>query len=159
MLVMIVTLPHAGRQHGAHALRQQRVVALLRVALPAQLRQRDRALGQALEHQRIESAALGQVLRRIDPVAGVAGAGSRCEMDSCLIIHPGRLHPSGRGHAGDSMGRGLQGFAPDEPCGSPMATGTAVVAPDLHPASYKTRGPAAENEFRAGRGSWPNLAG
>jgi hypothetical protein len=38
------------------------------------LRQGNRALGQAFEHQRVERTALGQVLRRIDAVAGVAGA-------------------------------------------------------------------------------------
>jgi hypothetical protein len=40
----------------------------------AQLRQGNGALGQAFEHQRIERTALGQVLRRINAVARVAGA-------------------------------------------------------------------------------------
>ena len=67
-------LPGAGGQHGAHALLQQRVVPLPWIAAAPQLGQGNRALGQAFEHQRIQSAALGQVLRGVDAVAGIAGA-------------------------------------------------------------------------------------
>ena len=67
-------LPDARRQYGTHAFLQQQVVALLAVAQVPQLRQRNRAFGQAFEHQRIQLAALGQIPRRVDPVAGITGA-------------------------------------------------------------------------------------
>ena len=67
-------LAHAGWQHGAHARLQHRVVAVARVFRAAQLRQRDGALGQALEHQRVQPAPLGQGLRGVDAVTRVAGA-------------------------------------------------------------------------------------
>ena len=60
---------HAGRQYGAQAGPEQRVVALRGIAAAAQLGQRTRSLRQALEHQRIECAALGERLRGVDPVA------------------------------------------------------------------------------------------
>ena len=67
-------LLHASGQHRAHALFQQRVVTVRGILRTAQLRQGDRAFGQAFENQRIEFAALGQVLRGIDAVAGIAGS-------------------------------------------------------------------------------------
>jgi hypothetical protein len=66
----------AGRQDRVHALLQQGVVTELRIAAAPQLRQRDRAFGQALEHQRIEFTALGQFLRGVNAVAGIAGSGA-----------------------------------------------------------------------------------
>ena len=62
MLVMIFTpLRDAGRQHRVEAIGEQRVVARIRVAPPRLLRERDRALRQALEHQIVQFAALGEV--------------------------------------------------------------------------------------------------
>ena len=72
-------LLYAGGQHGAHAFAQQRVITLRWVAAAAQLSQRDGAFGQAFKHQRVELAALGQVLRRVDAVASVTSAGSDAE--------------------------------------------------------------------------------
>ena len=62
------------RQQRLDALGQPRVVAARRIAPPAQLRERDGALGEALEHEIVELAALGEVERRIEAVAREARA-------------------------------------------------------------------------------------
>ena len=90
-------LAHTGRQHRAHALLQQGVVAPTRILAATQLRQRDGALGQALEHQHVERAALGQVPGRIDAVARVAGAGTDAEGFHANHYFIG-LRCHGRGH-------------------------------------------------------------
>jgi len=58
-------------QHGAQARLQQRVEAMLRLLLLAQLRQRDRAFSQAFERQPVQRAAFSQRLRGVDAVPGV----------------------------------------------------------------------------------------
>ncbi len=75
MLVTMVTpLRGAGRQHRAHPLGEQRIVAGSRIVHPAELRQGDGALGQALEDEVVEPPVLGELHGRLDPIAGVAGA-------------------------------------------------------------------------------------
>ena len=82
-------LLHTGRQHRAHALLQQRVVPLPWVLHTPQLRQRYRAFGQALKHQRMQAATLGQVLRGVDTVAGITGAGA----DAVGLFHAAPTMP------------------------------------------------------------------
>jgi hypothetical protein len=69
-------LLRARAEDGAHARLEQRVEAGVGVAAPGLLRERDRPLGQALEHQHIERAVFGELDRGFDAVAGVAGAGT-----------------------------------------------------------------------------------
>ena len=92
-------LAHAGRQHGAHTRLQHRVIAVLGVAGAAQLRQRDGALGQALEHQRVQPTPLGQGLRGVDPVAGIAGTSADAKG-----FHAGKFRTGVRAHAEPSRG-------------------------------------------------------
>jgi len=66
----------ARRQHRAHALLEQRVVAAARVESPRLLREGDGALGEALEHEVVEVTVLGELERGLDAVSGVAGAGA-----------------------------------------------------------------------------------
>ena len=66
----------ADRQHRAHPLFQQRIVAAIGILHPRLLRQRDGALAEALEHQIIDAALFGEFDRGLDAVAGIAGAGS-----------------------------------------------------------------------------------
>ena len=62
------------RQHGAHPRLEEGIVPARRIATPLLLRERDRPLGQALEHEVVDVRTLGQLDRRLDPVAGVAGS-------------------------------------------------------------------------------------
>ena len=57
------------RQQRGHACMQQRVVALVGIGQPAQLRGGDGAFGQAFEHQPVEPALRGEHHGRVDPVA------------------------------------------------------------------------------------------
>ena len=57
------------RQQAGHAPFEQRVVAVGRIVQPAQLRERDGALAEALQHQVVELAALGEDERGLEPVA------------------------------------------------------------------------------------------
>ena len=66
----------ADRQHRAHPLFEQRIVAAVRVFHPRLLRQRDGALAEALEHQIIDVALFGELDRGLDAIARIAGAGS-----------------------------------------------------------------------------------
>ena len=64
----------AERQHRAHPLFQQRIVAALGIFHPRLLRQRHRALAQAFEHEIIDLALLGELDRGLDAVARIACA-------------------------------------------------------------------------------------
>ena len=78
MLVMILMpLARQCRQDRPHPLGEQRVVALRGILHLRLLGEGDGALGQAFEDQVLEVALLGQLDRRLDPVAGEAGAGFR----------------------------------------------------------------------------------
>ena len=70
------------RQQRFDPLREPRVVAARRIVAPAQLRQRDRALGQAFENQIVERAVLREMHRRVEPVAGEAGAAAEPQRSS-----------------------------------------------------------------------------
>jgi hypothetical protein len=72
-------LGDAGRQHRPQPSGQQQVEAGARVLCTAKLGERDRAFGEAFEHQRVQIAAFGQGLRRVDAVAGITGAGGDAE--------------------------------------------------------------------------------
>ena len=65
----------AGGQDRLHPLDEQGIVALRGIFQLRLLGERDGALGQAFEDQVIELALLGQLDRRLDPIAGEAGAG------------------------------------------------------------------------------------
>ena len=67
-------IAHERREQRFDALVQSRVVAGGRIAPAAQLGQRDRALGKALEDQIIELAALCKIHGRIETIAREAGA-------------------------------------------------------------------------------------
>ena len=69
-----VALRH--RQQQLHAPREQRVVAVVRILQLPQLRERDGALGEALEPEVGEPGALGEHHRRLEPVAGESCAGA-----------------------------------------------------------------------------------
>jgi hypothetical protein len=64
----------AGAEHHLETLAQQWIEARIRLPLPHLLRQRDRALRQALEHEIVEAPALGKIDRGLDAIAGVPGA-------------------------------------------------------------------------------------
>ena len=64
------------RQHRGHPVAEQRIEARGRIAPPLELAQRDRPLGEALEHQEVEVTPFDEVDRRVDPVVGEAGAGA-----------------------------------------------------------------------------------
>ena len=64
----------AERQHRAHALFQQRVVAAFGILHPRLLRQRHRALAEALEHEIVDLALLGELDRGLDAIARIACA-------------------------------------------------------------------------------------
>ena len=65
---------NAGGQHHFHARGQQRIVAAFRVDQPRLLRQGDGALGQALEAEVLDFAALREFQRRFNAIARVACA-------------------------------------------------------------------------------------
>ena len=65
----------ANRQHRAHPLFQQRIVTAFGIFHARLLRQRHRALAQAFEHQILQVAFFGELNRRLDAIAGIAGAG------------------------------------------------------------------------------------
>ena len=65
----------AERQHRAHPLLQQRIVTAVGIFHPRLLRQRHRALAEAFEHQILQVAFFGELNRRLDAIAGIAGAG------------------------------------------------------------------------------------
>jgi hypothetical protein len=62
-------VPRADRQNRPHARAEQRIVAGFRVFHPDLLRERDRPLGEALEHEVVEAALLGELHGRVDPVS------------------------------------------------------------------------------------------
>ena len=66
----------AERQHRAHPLFQQRIVAAFRILHPRLLRQRHRALAETFEHQILDIAFFGEFDRGLDAIARIAGAGS-----------------------------------------------------------------------------------
>ena len=94
--------PHAllldHRQQQFHAPREQHVVAFRRLLQLPQLRERDRALGEAFEPQVLQPAALGEYDRRLEAVAGEAGAGADAQRVRLPARHqlPGRLCTSGK---------------------------------------------------------------
>ena len=64
----------ADRQHGLHALLEQRVVALRWVGHARLLRDRDRALGEALEREVLDVAARGELDGWLDAIPGIASS-------------------------------------------------------------------------------------
>ena len=62
------------RQHRAHPLLEQRIVAQFRILQARLLRQRHRALAQTLEHQILNVALFGEFDRRLDAIARIARA-------------------------------------------------------------------------------------
>ena len=75
----------AERQDGAQAPLEQRVVAGLRVGHAIAMAKGQRALADALEHDRIELALGDQVHRRIEPVGREPGAGAEAELIALAI--------------------------------------------------------------------------
>jgi hypothetical protein len=69
----------AGGQHGAHAGSQHQVIACIRVFGPLQLRQGNRALGQAFEHQIVQLALIGQLHGGRDAVTRVTCASANSD--------------------------------------------------------------------------------
>jgi hypothetical protein len=65
-------VPLQQRQQRFDPRHEPRVVALRRITATAELCERDRALGQALENQVVEVTALGQQDRRVETIAGEA---------------------------------------------------------------------------------------
>ena len=63
-------------QHGLEALDEVRRVAALGVLQAREVLARDGALGETLEHEIVELAALGQIDGRLEAVVGEAGAGA-----------------------------------------------------------------------------------
>ncbi len=72
MLVTIATprSAHAGST-ASHAIDEQRIVATVRIARLRLLREGNRALRQALEHEVIEPALRRELDRRLDAIAGI----------------------------------------------------------------------------------------
>ena len=68
-------LAGANRQHRAHPLIQQRIVTAIGILHARLLRQRHRALAQTFEYQILQVAFFGELNRRLDAIAGIAGAG------------------------------------------------------------------------------------
>jgi len=64
----------AERQHRAHPLLEQRIETAFRVFHAGLLGERDRALAEALEHQVLDVALLGQFDRGLDAIARIARA-------------------------------------------------------------------------------------
>jgi hypothetical protein len=60
-------------EHRAHARREQRIITELWIAPKLLLRERNRTLGETLEHEIVERPVLGQLHRGLDAVARVAG--------------------------------------------------------------------------------------
>jgi len=79
------TVAAADRQHRVHAIDEERIEPGRRIGGFGLLGQRDGALGQALEHQVIEAPLLGELDRRLDPIARVAGAAA----DANRRLHSG----------------------------------------------------------------------
>ena len=75
----------AERQDPAQAPLQQRVVAGLRIRHAIAMAKRQRALADALEHDRIEPAVGDQIHRRIEPIGREPGAGAETELVTCAI--------------------------------------------------------------------------
>ena len=71
--------PVARREHGLHAFAKKGIEAGLWIARLRLLRQRDRALGQALEHEVVEVAAFDQFDGGLDAVVRVARAAANAE--------------------------------------------------------------------------------
>ena len=77
MLVTIFTLFLAQiGQDRPHARREQRIVAGVRVLHLDLLRERDRPLGEAFEHEVVETALFGELHGGLDPVSRIACAGT-----------------------------------------------------------------------------------
>ena len=103
MLVTIrVPCARQGRQHGAHAPRQQRVVAGRRVGHAVTMAERHRAFADALEHDRVEPPLRDQIQRRIQPIGREPGAGAEAKLLT-------------RGHGG-TLARARAGGQPPPPC-------------------------------------------
>jgi hypothetical protein len=71
----------ACRQDSTHAFGKKRIVSGAGIVALAQLTQRDRSLGQALEHKEVELALFGQFNRGLNAIAGE----SRSRADSDLL--------------------------------------------------------------------------
>ena len=82
------------RQQRLDARREPLVVAGARVAAAPQLRERDRALGEALEDQVVERAVRGEMHGRIEAVAGEPGAAAESQRPahrSAIAAHSGSM--------------------------------------------------------------------
>ena len=66
----------AERQHRAHPLFEQRVIAAVRIFHPRLLCQRHRAFAEALEHEVLDVALFGEFDRGLDAIARIAGPGA-----------------------------------------------------------------------------------
>ncbi len=66
----------AGPQHRAQPLGQQRIETGVGIAPARLLRQRNRALGEAFEHEVVELSARGELDRGLDAVARISGTGA-----------------------------------------------------------------------------------
>ena len=69
-------VPGADGQDRPHARREQRIVAGVRVLHLDLLRERDRPLGEAFEHEVVETALFGELHGGLDPVSRIACAGT-----------------------------------------------------------------------------------
>ena len=66
----------AERQHRAHPLFEQRIIAAVRILHPRLLRQRHRAFAEAFEHEILDIALFGEFDRGLDAIARIAGTGA-----------------------------------------------------------------------------------
>ena len=113
----------AKRQHRAHPLLEQRIVAAVGVLHARLLRQRHRALAEAFEHQVLDVALFGEFDRGLDAIARIAGTGSYSNRSHIVSIVVA-AHPRGATDEYPSAGNrwhtsavGLRGM---RPCGTPL---------------------------------------
>ena len=66
----------AEREHRAHPLLEQRVIAAFRILHPGLLRQRHRPFAETFEHEILDIALFGEFDRGLDAIARIAGTGA-----------------------------------------------------------------------------------
>ena len=80
-------VPLAMRQCRTKAILEQLVVSLRWILQPLELRERDRALGQAFVDQVVELAARGKIVGRLDSITGITCAGTDPDRPRQRFLH------------------------------------------------------------------------
>src|SRR6185369_6392188 len=160
----------------AHPRLEQRIEAGVRLAAACLLRERDRALGEALEDEDVEVAALDELERGLDAIARVAGAGAEAKRAPRRRppAVPVRSHVA---HDGDALpatglagGRRSAGSRSDSLCGgvsiqasisvydtaritgpTKMPTRPKPSSPPITPAKIRSSGRSAPRLISTGR--------